>query len=120
MLIIFIIFVMDIKFGDKNLEKYANNDRLGLRKLGKKRFEKFKRRLDQLRASTALEDVRNQPGRFHELVENRKGQWACDLDHPYRLIFVPQENPIPEDDDGGFIWEEILGVEIIEIEDYHS
>jgi proteic killer suppression protein len=110
---------MNIKFENNNLEKYANNDRLGSKKLGQKRFKKFKQRLDQLKASKTLEDVRFQPGRFHELTSDRKGQWACDLDHPYRLIFEPQENPIPTDDDGKYIWVEIKAVEIIEIDDYH-
>ncbi len=110
---------MDIIFDDQELEKYANNDRLGQRKLGAARFKKYKQRLDQLKASTTLEDVRHQPGRFHELTKNRKGQWACDLDHPYRLIFQPQEKPIPTNDDGQYLWIKITGVEILEIEDYH-
>lgn len=111
---------MDITFENRKLERLANDDKLGLKKLGKVRFKKFKQRLDQIKASKTLEDVRNQPGRFHELTENRKGEWACDLDQPYRLIFRPQEDPIPMDDDGKYIWVEILGVEIIEIEDYHN
>lgn len=41
------------------------------------------------------------------------------LDHPYRLIFTPQEVPIPINEDGQYIWFEIVGVEIIEIVDYH-
>jgi|TARA_B110000967_G_scaffold118255_1_gene121030 proteic killer suppression protein len=110
---------MNLKFSDNKLEKYANNDRTGSKKLGEKRFKKYKQRLDQLKASKTLEDVRFQPGRFHELTSDRKGQWACDLDHPYRLIFEPQENPIPIDSDGKYIWVEIKGVEIIEIDDYH-
>tara|TARA_B110000259_G_scaffold185156_1_gene233608 strand:- start:1347 stop:1679 length:333 start_codon:yes stop_codon:yes gene_type:complete len=110
---------MNLKFSDNKLEKYANNDRTGSKKLGEKRFKKYKQRLDQLKASKTLEDVRFQPGRFHELTSNRKGQWACELDHPYRLIFEPQENPIPIDSDGKYIWVEIKGVEIIEIDDYH-
>ena len=110
---------MNIKFESNNLEKYANNDRLGSKKLGQKRFKKFKQRLDQLKASKTLEDVRFQPGWFHELTSDRKGQWACDLDHPYRLNFEPQENPIPTNDDGKYIWVEIKAVEIIEIDDYH-
>jgi proteic killer suppression protein len=110
---------MNLNFSDKKLEKYANNDRMGSKKLGEKRFKKFKQRLDQLKASKTLEDVKSQPGRFHELTSDRKGQWACDLDHPYRLIFEPQENPIPIDNDGKYIWVEIKGVEIIEIDDYH-
>jgi len=54
------------------------------------------------------------------LKNNRKGQWACDLDHPYRLIFEPQENPVPENDDGQYIWLKIRGVEIVEIDNYHK
>ena len=110
---------MDIKFENNHLEKCANNDRYGTKKLGKTRYKKFKQRLDQLRASKTLEDVRFQPGRFHELTANRKGQWACDLDQPYRLIFVPQENPIPVDVHAKYLWVEIKAVEIIKIEDYH-
>lgn len=110
---------MNIKFKNNRLEKYANNDRLGSKKLGQKCFKKFKQRLDQLKASKTLEDVRFQPGRFHELTSDRKGQWACDLDHPYRLIFGPQENPIPTAGDGKYIWAEIKAVEIIKIDDYH-
>ncbi len=51
---------------------------------------------------------------------DRKGQWACDLDHPYRLIFTPHETPIPTDPNGRYIWIEIKSVEIVEIVDYHS
>jgi proteic killer suppression protein len=110
---------MKINFGNKKLETYANNDRKGQKNLSPKRFKKYKQRLDQLRASKTLEDVRHQPGRFHELTNDRKGQWACDLDHPYRLIFEPQEKPIPTNDDGKYLWIKITDVEIIEIKDYH-
>lgn len=110
---------MIITFGDRKLNKYANDDRLAVKSLGKRVAEIYKRRLDDLEAAELLEDVRYLPGRFHELKENRKGQWACDLVHPYRLIFTPLENPIPTDKDGKYIWVEIKGVEIVEIEDYH-
>lgn len=110
---------MDIRFGDRKLKKFANSDRDGQKKLGQKRFKLYKKRLDQIKAAKSLEDLRYAPGRFHELTGNLKGQWACDLDHPYRLLFTPQENPIPTDAHGKFIWVQILGVEIINIQDYH-
>jgi proteic killer suppression protein len=118
-LIIIFIFAMDIKFGDNKLHKYANSDRDGQKKMGANRFKLYKKRLDQIRAAETLEDLRHAPGKFHALKENRKGQWGCDLDHPFRLIFTPQENPIPTDENGIYIWVEILGVEIIEVVDYH-
>jgi proteic killer suppression protein len=111
---------MDITFGDKDLKKYANNDRLAVRKLGPKRAQVFKQRLDDLRAADTLEDVRHLPGRYHELTENRKGQWSCDLDHPYRLILTPHEDPIPSNAAGQYIWFEIKGVEVIAIVNYHK
>jgi proteic killer suppression protein len=111
---------MDISFGDKDLKKYANEDRLAIRKLGSKRAQVFKQRLDDLRAADTLEDVRYLPGHYHELKENRKGQWSCDLDQPYRLIFIPHEDPIPTNADGQYVWIEIRGVEVIEITNYHK
>lgn len=110
---------MNITFDDNKLRKYANDDKLAERKLGKREAQLFKQRLDELEASKTLEDVRRLPGNYHELVENRKGQWACNLVHPYRLIFEPHEDPIPTNKDGQYLWIEIKGVEIIEIEDYH-
>ena len=110
---------MDVSFSNKKLRKLANNDRLRLKKLGAKRAKLLNKRLSQLRDSDTLEDVRYQPGHFHELTHDRKGQWACDLDQPYRLIFIPHEDPIPKDQNGQYLWVEITGVEIIEITDYH-
>ncbi|TXD47773.1 type II toxin-antitoxin system RelE/ParE family toxin [Polaribacter sp. IC073] len=110
---------MKIEFNTNKLKKYANDDSLAVKKLGKRQSELYKQRLDDLTAAETLEDVRYLPGKYHELVKNRKGQWACNLVHPYRLIFVPLENPIPSNDDGQYIWIEIKGIEIIEIEDYH-
>jgi proteic killer suppression protein len=111
---------MNISFGEKDLKKYANEDRLAIRKLGSKRAQVFKQRLDDLRAADTLEDVRHLPGHYHELKENRKGQWSCDLDQPYRLIFIPHEDPIPTNTDGQYVWIEIRGVEVIEITNYHK
>jgi len=71
-------------------------------------------------AANNLEELRNQPGSWHELTGNRKGQWACNLDQPYRLIFEPQERPIPSNVFGTYIWIEIKAVEIIEITNYHK
>lgn len=111
---------MEITFTDKKLEKLANDDRKLVMKFGKFRAEKIKARLTQLRFANTLEDVRNLPGNYHELTNDRKGQWACDLDQPYRLVFMPHENPIPANENGQFIWLEITGVEIIEMINYHK
>ena len=86
---------MNITFGDKKLKKIANDQRKCFQELGQLRGKKFLQRLSDLRVAETLEDVRHLPGRFHELVGDRKGQWACNLDHPYRLIFKPHEKRRP-------------------------
>lgn len=111
---------MNITFADRKLNKIANDDRKMVRELGKIRAEKLRERLVQLNIASTLEEVRNLPGNYHELVGDRKGQWACDLDQPYRLIFTPHEDPIPTNEYGQYIWVEIQGVEVVEIINYHK
>lgn len=111
---------MDISYGSKKLQKCAEDQKYGIQKLGVTQSKLYWKRLGDLEAAETLEDVRSLPGHFHELRENRKGQWACDLDQPNRLIFVPHEDPIPEDKDGKYIWLEIKGIQVVEIEDYHK
>lgn len=64
-------------------------------------------RIDQLNAAETVEKMINfSIGRCHQLNGNREGQYALDLVHPYRLIFVK-------------IDDQIQIVKIIEIVDYH-
>jgi proteic killer suppression protein len=110
---------MNVTFKHKKLSALVHDDRKLDREMGRKRADKIRLRLAQLKAVETLEDLRHVAGNYHELKENRKGQWACDLDQPYRLIFTPHENPIPVNDSGQYEWTKIKGVEIIEIIDYH-
>lgn len=111
---------MNISFKNKKLEKLLDNPSKLTRELGPLRTKLFLTRLGALINATTLEDVRNLPGNFHELKADRKGQWACDLEQPYRLIFEPHEDPIPTDASGRYVWLEIKGVEVIEITNYHG
>lgn len=111
---------MDLTYKTKTLQKYAEDAKFSVKKLGALRSKLYLRRIGDLMAAETLEDVRNIPGNFHDLKHNRKGQWACDLDQPYRLVFVPHEDPIPTSPDGNYIWLEIKGVEIIDIDNYHG
>jgi proteic killer suppression protein len=109
-----------ITFKNKQLEKIVQNERKMVKELGSLRAAILKKRLTQLEDAATLEAVRFYPGNYHELKNNRKGQWSCDLDQPYRLIFTPHKNPIPTNEDGQYIWIEISGLEVIEIINYHK
>lgn len=112
---------MDILFQDQRLAKVCNNESLLIRKHGPIRAKLLRRRLDELRAAENLEVLRSLPQvRCHELKGNRAGTLAVDLDHPYRLIFEPANNPIPRKSDGGLNWTEVTAIRVLAVEDYHG
>lgn len=75
-------------------------------------------RLEALAAVEALADMRPMPGRCHELHEDRAGQLSLDLDHPYRLLFRPADDP-DRGPGGGLDWSAVCAVVVIGIEDTH-
>lgn len=104
---------MKVEFADKDLERCAIDEAFAKRRLGAKRAEIYLKRLRSIESATDFKDLQNYPGSFHELVGNRKGQWACSLDQPYRLIMKGSEP------DTVVIWSEVDEAEILEIVDYH-
>ena len=55
---------------------------------GRKMAEKIQQRIDQITAADSVEMlIEFHIGRCHPLKQNRKGQYAVDLVHPYRLVF---------------------------------
>lgn len=112
---------MDIVFGTSKLQKECSDAKLRVRRYGSRRAELMQRRLDDLRAADVLEDIRHLPGhRCHELVGDRAGQLSIDLDHPYRLIFEPADDPVPLKPDGGLDWNQVTTVRILEVADTHG
>ncbi len=112
---------MVILFKAAKLEKECNNENLMVRRRGANRARLLKRRLTELAAATALENLRNLPqARCHELKGNLKGYLSVDLDHPYRLVFEPSNNPLPEKPDGGLDWTKVTEIKIIGVEDTHG
>lgn len=111
---------MNITFADKKLKKFANNKGSAIQKMGAIRAKLYQKRLQDMADANSFDDLKNLPGNYHQLTENRKDQWACSLDQPYRLIFQPGEDPIPKDEHGNQILKEIKLVEILEIANYHK
>jgi plasmid maintenance system killer protein len=111
---------MDIVFNNDKFKKECNDQRLLEKSQGAVRAKRIRRRLDDLRSVNVLEDMRNLPGRCHELLYDRAGQLSLDLDHPYRLIFEPANEPIPVKADGGLDWKQVTTVRILGVEDTHE
>ena len=111
---------MDIQFKTEKLANECNSTKLLLKSQGEARAKAIRRRLDALRAAVVLDDLRNTPGRLHELKGDRKGQFSLDLDGPYRLLFVAGHDPVPVRPEGGIDWTRITTVMILGVENTHE
>jgi proteic killer suppression protein len=115
---------MDISFKNKKLAKSFNEGPQLLKIHGKLRAKKIQIRMKELRAAESLMDFwppKSPPGRCHELTKGkRSGQLSVDLDHPYRLIFIPDHDPAPRREDGGLDWSQITVIKILGVEDTHG
>ncbi|MDH5638001.1 MAG: killer suppression protein [Nitrospinota bacterium] len=114
---------MDISFRNKKLEKELSEEKKLTKIHGSLRAKKIRIRLEEFRVALCLMDFwppKSGPGRCHELTGNRKGQLSVDLDHPYRLIFVPDHNPMPLHDNEGLDWSKVTSIKIMGIEDTHG
>ena len=98
---------------------YINDYEQCKKKQGRQMADVIARRFANLRAATVLEDLRNLPGRHHELGGKRKGQFAADLIHPKRLIYSPDHELEVYMEGNAINWSKITKIKIIEIIDYH-
>lgn len=112
---------MRVDFASTKLAKACGSDKERVRAFGPDRARRLRVRLSALAAAETLEDLRNVPGRFHALAEDRAGQFTADLDHPYRLVFVPVLSAGEQDlHRDGWVWSKITHVRIEEITDTHE
>ena len=112
---------MEIRFRNKKLEKTLTRTRDMVAKHGPRRARLIQLRLSEIEAAPNLKILGLLPGpRLHPLKGNRKGTLSVDLDHPYRLLFRPDHNPVPELASGGLDPSAVTQVEILEIADTHE
>ena len=89
---------------------------------GLQKAKKIGQRLYELSAAETLADLSHlPPQRCHLLSGDRADQFAVDTIHPYRLIFKPEQHPIPTLSDGGIDRTQITAICILEVDiDYHD
>lgn len=98
---------MDITYKNQRIKKVCTNAKVADREYGTQMSERIHMRIDEIKAANTVEEmIQFRIGRCHPLKQNRKGQYAVDLVHPYRLVFTKHGN-------------EIEIAHILEIVDYH-
>lgn len=98
---------MDITYKNKKIEKICTDAKIADKIYGKEMAERIHQRIDEISAADTIEVmIQFHIGRCHPLTQNRKGQYAMDLIHPYRLVFKKNGD-------------EIQVANVLEIVDYH-
>ena len=111
---------MDITFKNRKLQKIFNSKKPLIKKYGSENAILIMRRMSVLMVAPTLNEVPfRKPERCHELKGKRKRQFAVDIVHPYRLIFKPNHNILPQKEDGTIDLSHITAITILEVEDYH-
>ena len=111
---------MEISFANRRLERAFNSEKELIRRFGVPMARKIQVRMAVLRGANNLGLVpRERPTRRHLLSQDRDEEFAVDLDHPYRLVFVPDHNPVPRLEDGGIDVSNVTAIRIQEVVDYH-
>lgn len=99
--------LIDISYRSAQLRKVCEDAEVATKKYGAEMAAKIQNRIDIIRAADSVEMlIRFKLGRCHPLTGDRKGQYAMDLTHPYRLVFEKRNG-------------KLVAVEILEIVDYH-
>ncbi|BAY91436.1 putative killer suppression protein HigA [Tolypothrix tenuis PCC 7101] len=109
---------MEITFGDRKLQKLCEQQDLAQRKLGANCAKKLRTRLADLAAVSCVTEL--VMGRPHPLTGDRAGEFAVDLEGGTRLVFKPDNEPIPLNEDGSIDWSKVTAVCIVFIGDYHD
>jgi len=111
---------MEILFKTRRMQKRMNSEAELVRAYGRENARIIMPRMLVLHAAECLADVSQRPpDRCHPLSGNRKGQYAVDAKHPYRIIMEPANNPIPLLEDGSIDTERVTSIRILEVKDYH-
>jgi len=111
---------MVIYFRTKKLAKIGSQDKEMVKQLGANGAKKLKQRLMELKAADVLSDISHlPPARCHQLTGKEAGIFSVDLEHPYRLLFIPADDPVPLCEDGGIDTKRVKEIEIIGIRDTH-
>lgn len=109
---------MEITFADKKLKKQCLQEKEAQKKHGAKCAKKLKTRLADLAAVNCVTELF--AGRPHPLKRDRTGEFAVDLEGGKRLVFKPDNDPIPLSEDGSINWSKVTAVCIVYIGNYHD
>jgi proteic killer suppression protein len=114
---------MQLFVRDNKLRAALEDEALCKKRYGADMAKKIILRIRALRAAECLGDFwppMSGPERCHELKADLAGKFSVDLKQPYRLLFLPIEEPDRSYAEQRERWMAIKSIEVIRIEDTHG
>ena len=110
---------MEIEFKTAKLKKICESYDLARRKWGEKRARVIIKRLNEIQSADCIADLNHAPPtRCHLLEPHKRGIYAVDVDHPFRLLFQAiSESGEPV---GNIDASQVKCVKILEVTNYHG
>ena len=102
---------MDIEYLNDKLRNLCEKHKLAQKELGAECAKKLGIRLQNLEAACNVSELLL--GRPHPLKGNRLGEFALDLTSGVRIVFKPNQDPVPERNDGGINWAMVNKITIV-------
>jgi len=104
---------VEVTYADRQVERWCTDARAAQKDLGRERAKPLETRVAQLRAFDRVSDllIPGVPGRWEQLVGDRKGQISGRLTGNWRIIV----RPLGDVDDLG----DCVEVVVVQIVDYH-
>lgn len=110
---------MEVSFGSNKLKKQMSSASEIKRAFGVF-AKKIQQRLDEMLTSPNLAVLRKIPAaNCHPLKGNLQGEWAVDISGNYRIIFEPDQDPLPRMENGEIEIIKITDIKILRTTDYH-
>jgi proteic killer suppression protein len=109
---------MQFSFKNKQIKEICEKRVVAQAKLGANGARKLATRLSELLAAKCVGEL--VAGSPHPLTGDRVGQFAVSLDGGKRLVFEPNDDVTPLNEDGGGTWPAVSRVRIMFIGDYHG
>ncbi|MDO3441833.1 hypothetical protein [Agrobacterium sp. V1] len=112
---------MQLAYSTSKIQKLATTEKELVKAFGANVAKAIQMRIAVLLAVPSLIDVPSEPPeRRHLLIGKRNGQWSIAARNGICICVVPNQVPLPLNDDGSIDLTKVVSVEIVYIGDYHK
>lgn len=111
---------MNLAYRNTKLQKLATTEKELVKAFGANVAKDFRKRITLLETTPKLGGIPAEPPtRRHLLSGDRKGQWSIAVRDGICICVVPNEDPLPLNNDGSVDLQKVTSIEIVFIGNYH-